>query len=163
MPSSPSAGITLIFSAGGIASAEAFSEPKLVRVVRAQGIASEEAFGTAHVLHVLAEAGGIASLEAFGVPRLLEVVSPAGIASAEAVSAPKLTRTVYAVGIGSAEEFGITTVGPVVAGEGTVVGNVLIGDEARYDVLVVDGEVFVVLVDDVDLSGDVAIADRLGE
>lgn len=67
-----------------------------------------DAFLTSSV--TLSNVGNIASAEAFGTPSIIEVATGVGgIASAEAFGTPSITLVINAVGIPSAEVFGIPT------------------------------------------------------
>lgn len=105
-------GGTALTAVGGIASAEAFGTPSLVRLLRDAGaIASAEALGAPSVRFVV-QPLGIATAEAHGTGSLRRVLAALGIASAEAVGEPRLVRWVrQAGGIASAEAVGQPTLG----------------------------------------------------
>ncbi len=141
----------------GVVGAEAFGTSTLTTgatlITAAGGIASLEAFGLANLIRLIRQAGGIGSEEAFGTPRALDVIRPTGIASAEAVSAPRVLRLIQVVGLTSGEAFGIATlVGGTIPDFPSVYGGVLVSDSPRFDVLVVDGETYLVLTEDIPLA-----------
>lgn len=75
------------------------------------GIASQEAFGTAR-LNMQVRPSGIVSAETFGSPKLNFIIFPSGVASGEQFGLPVLVydQFVYPDGIDTGEEFGTVLV-----------------------------------------------------
>lgn len=148
-----------IEAAGGIASLEAFGVPTLVRVLANAGqIVTGETFGTARALRVLSSAGAIPSRETFSEPRLIRVLIPSSIPSAETFGTVRVLRVLRAVNITTGETFGTAAVTEVAPDEGTIYGAVILSDRARFQVLVSDGETWLVSVQDL-LLADVTVGD----
>lgn len=135
-------GVSGTISPSGIASAEAFGTPNLVRLalypigidtrevhgtphigdIDPSGIASREAFGTAKLTNGDIAPDGIASEEFIPIPELIDTpgaagtISPSAIASAEVVPSPTLTEvaTIRPTGIPSGFDADNPTVRPPV-------------------------------------------------
>lgn len=96
----------------GIASNEAFGTLRVLSVIKPVSINSTESFGTARIAgsSTAILLTGITSQEVFGTLTArssVTVVVPISIGSAEAIGVPRVNETLRAVGIATAEAFGV--------------------------------------------------------
>jgi hypothetical protein len=135
---------------GAIASLEAFGLPRVLFIVKAAGaLGSQEAFGSTRSMRLLRPIG-IAGQEALGTPqRLNRILRPGAISSTEAFGSATLVRIIRVVGLTSGESFGVALLAPFDPDAvRSVPGDAGVSDRRLYDVLIADGETWLVTIDE---------------
>jgi hypothetical protein len=147
---------------GAIASAEAFGTPAIVKLLGPGGITSAQTFGTPAALRILGPAG-ITSAAAVGQPKALRILAAPGITSGELFGLAKALRILGPVGIVSGETFGRPTVTAFVIVPDTppARGDIALGDQEMFNVVVSDREIFLVLLVDRE-QGGIVLGDTPG-
>jgi hypothetical protein len=154
--------VNRILRAIGVSTAEGFGSSRLRPIVRPSGLASGEAFGDTDVnrrIRLL----GIATAEAFGQPtRPRHSIYAQALASAEAFGQPRVLRRISVIGITTGEEFGIALLGDdSVLVKPSVPGQMLLSDTATWELVLSDGELYLIGVDDVP-AYDIWLTDHPG-